>query len=84
MHQYHTLPNAKMDIDIYRWWQDRSNQFPHLLKLAVKYIYLPATSSSSERIFSTAGYILNQRRTRLTGENLNNILFLNLNNFEQI
>ena len=82
LHQYHSLPNAKMDIDIYRWWQDRSNQFPLLYELAVKYLYLPATSSASERIFSTAGYVLNQRRTRLTGENLNNILFLNLNRFE--
>jgi len=82
--QYHTLPNAKMDIDIFRWWQDRSKQFPHLYELSVKYLYLPATSTASERIFSTVGYVLNQRRTRLTGENLNNILFLNLNQFEQI
>ena len=53
------------------------NDFPRLRKLALKYLIIPATSSLSERVFSTAGYLLGERRTRLKDDHLNMLIFLN-------
>ena len=40
---------------------------------------MPATSVASERAFSTAGYVVNKYRTKLTTRNVNRLLFLNKN-----
>ena len=60
------------------WWKDYHSQFPLLSKMARKYLYIPATSVSSERAFSTAGYIVNAKRARacLLPENVNMLVFL--------
>jgi ribosomal protein S8 len=39
-------------------------------------LIIPASSASSERVFSTAGYILNKKRTRLTSKHLDILIFL--------
>jgi hypothetical protein len=66
-----------IDCDVYKWWHQRKTS--RLYKQAMKYLVIPATSCPSERIFSTAGYILNQKRTRLTGHHVDQLLFLNQN-----
>lgn len=52
---------------------------PEIYQLQKKYLCLPATSVPSERLFSKAGQVANDRRNRLKSENINNILFLNSN-----
>ena len=47
--------------------------------LARKILCIPASSATSERLFSTSGKVLNERRTRLKSENLDKIIFLNKN-----
>jgi hypothetical protein len=66
-----------IDCDVYKWWHQRRTS--RLYKQAMKYLAIPATSCPSERIFSTAGYILNQKRTRLSGHHVDQLLFLNEN-----
>ena len=39
----------------------------------------PGSTAAVERIFSIAGYILSQRRTRITDDNFQNQLFANVN-----
>ena len=39
----------------------------------------PGKTAAAERIFSFAGYILSQRRTRITDDNFQNQLFANVN-----
>lgn len=58
-------------------WKD--SKYPHLQQLAIKYLSIPSGSVASERLFSTAGNILTDRRNRLTPENLNMLVFLNKN-----
>jgi hypothetical protein len=48
---------------------------------ASKYLYIPATSALSERVFSVSGYVLNQKRSRLSGKHLDALIFLKLNKF---
>ena len=61
-----------------KWWQSKV-QYPHVTVLAKKYLCIPASSVSSERIFSLAGSIVNKKRTQLTPETVNMLIFLNKN-----
>jgi len=48
------------------WWNDHENIYPTLAVLAKQILYIPASSASSERVFSTAGNILSPKRNRIT------------------
>ena len=61
-----------------KWWQSKV-QYPHVSVLAKKYLCIPASSVSSERIFSLAGSIVNKKKTQLTSETFNMLIFLNKN-----
>ena len=58
------------------WWKENCQKLPLLAKLAKKYLCIPATSAPSERAFSLAGYIANQRRACLLPERVNMLVFL--------
>ena len=57
-----------------KFWNQFNNS--NLSKLAKKYLTICATSVSSKRLFSKAGRILNEDRNRLTGQHLQQLLFL--------
>ena len=61
------------------WWKLRAVIYPNLSKTVKHFFCVPATSVPSERIFSTAGHIVNKKRSRLTSENVDMLLFLNKN-----
>ena len=48
----------------------------HLFKIAMEYLSMPATSVPCERLFSKAGQIITEQRTRLKGERLNKLILL--------
>ncbi|KAI3410439.1 hypothetical protein GPALN_004541 [Globodera pallida] len=54
-----------LDTDIFSWWKQNGAQFPALDKIARVVHSIPATSVSSERLFSKAGLIYgNKLRNR--------------------
>ncbi|XP_067633760.1 E3 SUMO-protein ligase ZBED1-like [Eurosta solidaginis] len=61
------------------YWNRSQPTFPELYMLSKKYLCIPATSVPSERVFSKAGQIINDRRNRLKGDKLDMIIFLNSN-----
>ncbi len=61
------------------WWKENSSHLPHLNNLAKKYLCMPGTSVSAERVFSKAGEIVQARRSNLMPENVDMILFMNKN-----
>lgn len=61
------------------WWRDNESRFISLQILARKYLAIPATSASSERVFSVAGNICNRRRASLSPDHLDALVFLNAN-----
>ena len=61
------------------WWALNRRKYPRLSQLAYRYVCIMATSASSERMFSTSGHITCDRRSRLTPDNANILLFLNKN-----
>lgn len=65
--------------DPMKYWQRREAAYPRLSILARKYLSLVATSVPSERVFSTAGQVISERRSRLTTEHVEQILFMHEN-----
>ncbi len=58
------------------WWHDNQRRYPLMAKLAQKYMCICATSTSSERMFSTAGNIATPERSCLKPHKVNMLVFL--------
>lgn len=67
---------VELDSDPLKWWQSRRLTYPLLGKLVQKYLSVPATSVPSERLFSSAGNVISQRRSCLLPENADKLIFL--------
>ncbi|XP_055590435.1 zinc finger BED domain-containing protein 4-like [Uranotaenia lowii] len=61
------------------WWEERKSVYPRLYQMVLKRLCIPATSVPCERIFSKAGQICNDRRSRLSSSNMQKIIFVNHN-----
>jgi hypothetical protein len=62
-----------------QWWRENRGLYPLLSELAKKKFNFVGTSVPCERIFSKAGNLITERRTRLSGQRVEQILFLNVN-----
>ncbi|KAL6514264.1 hypothetical protein OROHE_019251 [Orobanche hederae] len=56
--------------NLLKWWAKRSTIFPVVATIAKEILVVPASTVSVEQAFSTGGYILDERRSRLTPQNL--------------
>nr|XP_029718201.1 uncharacterized protein LOC115260971 [Aedes albopictus] len=65
--------------DVLQYWESIKKSEPELHALAQIALAVPCTQVSVERSFSALGLILTDRRTKLTDENLSNVLFVKLN-----
>ena len=63
----------------FNWWLNKKNKYPILAKMARIYLAIPATSTSSERLFSDAGNLLSAKRSRINSELFKRIMFLKRN-----
>nr|XP_036669721.1 zinc finger BED domain-containing protein 4-like isoform X1 [Drosophila suzukii] len=79
MRQYFEQQNAHQKIDPLEYWRVNEVQFSNLAQCALKYLCIPATSTDSERTFSKAGQIADEKRSRLKPKTLNMLLFLQKN-----
>lgn len=59
---YLAEPQISHSMNSFEWWATREKRYPALAELARKYLCIPATSASSERVFSTAGNVVNSKR----------------------
>ena len=74
--RYRNEPALGRDLDPLGWWRGRREQYPNLVRLARKFLCVPATSTQAERVFSWMGFLLNKRRLSLSGESVSMQLFL--------
>lgn len=58
------------------WWATNKGRYPLLSQLAAHYLAIPATSVPCERVFSTAGNVVNDKRACLLPRNVNMLVFL--------
>lgn len=69
-----TIPTKHCPIT---YWMRYKDVFPSLFRVAKRFLIMPATSVPSERLFSQAGLILTNERSRLDSQRLSALLFLN-------
>lgn len=67
---------------VLEWWKENEHIYPRLSKIAKKLLAIPCSNTASERIFSSAGFTLNEKRTGLSPYVVDKLMFLksNLNN----
>jgi hypothetical protein len=72
------LPSSIVKENPLHFWSTEfaSAKFPLLKCLARKILSIPATSSGTERLFSFSGIILNNRRQRLSPDQVDNMLVI--------
>ncbi|XP_034484051.1 uncharacterized protein LOC117789114 [Drosophila innubila] len=61
------------EMDPLLWIRVNQMDFPSIKTLMLKYLFIPAISVESERVFSKAGQIVSDRRARLKEEKENNL-----------
>lgn len=78
---FNVLYNNKFDI--LQWWSLHKKQFPLLYKLSCKILATPASCASSETIVSLVRHVAQNYGVILSSpKEFNQMLFLNLSNFE--
>ncbi|XP_041822861.1 E3 SUMO-protein ligase ZBED1-like [Melanotaenia boesemani] len=70
------LPLSESPLE---WWKEHHYEYPFLAKLAKRYLCVPGTSVSAERVFSTARDIVTAQRSSLTTDHVDQLLFLHKN-----
>ncbi|KAI4827546.1 hypothetical protein KUCAC02_030934 [Chaenocephalus aceratus] len=83
---YKLLTDISPAEDPLTWWSQHEVHLPMLARFAKQYLCIPASSCASERVFSTSGNICSPRRSRLTEEHLETLVFLakNLNKAKEL
>lgn len=76
---YLKMVRVDRQSDPYAWWAANANQFPILIKFAQIYLSSPCSSVYSERLFSEAGLVYENRRNRLLPKNAENLVFIHHN-----
>jgi len=84
--EYLDLSQIGINSDPLVWWNLHSKKFPILSELSRVYLAVAATSTPSERLFSDAGNLLTNKRTRTLPELFKRMIFLkrNINNLKSI
>ena len=65
--------------NLFEWWVGKKNKYPILAKMARIYLAAPATSTSSERLFSDIDNLLSAKRFRMNAKLFKCIIFLKRN-----
>ena len=76
LQSYLSTANVDSEMDPLEWWKVHEVNFPKVSQLAQKYLCIPATSSPSERVFSTGGNIVTCQRAALKPDKVDKLIFL--------
>src|SRR5205085_11352901 len=77
--EYLQLPEIALDLNPLIWWNEEKESFPILSGFALNYLAVLATSYASKRLFSDAGNLLTNKRTRMKPQLFRRIMFLKRN-----
>ena len=78
LERYLQTPQLDTDDNPLLWWKG-NQQMPVLALMAKKFLCICASSSASERTFSTSGNIVTSKRTCLKPAKINMLTFLSKN-----
>lgn len=77
--KYIQIPKADLDSDPLAWWKIYKSEFPNLSLLSRKYLCIQGTSVPCERLFSYGGNVITDKRTSLSAEHAEQLIFLSKN-----
>ena len=76
LNSYLLAPEVDGETNPLAWWKTHCTLYPRVSFLAKRYLCIPATSSPSERAFSTSGNIVSCHRAALKPDVVNRLVFL--------
>lgn len=79
---YLAVPNLNSlanESEVFSWWNANKSQYPHMASFAQRLLCAPPSSVPSERLFSEAGNLYEQKRNRLLPKTGEKLLFLHHN-----
>ena len=56
--------------DVRKWWIEQRRDFPNLSRIALDVLSIPAMAADPERLFSSAGLTVTDRRNHLSIESI--------------
>lgn len=71
---YMDMKTEPVAVNVLKWWADNSAQLPTLSKAARFAFSIPASSAAPEREFSTANFVVDDRRSLLSPSNVEDTL----------
>ena len=77
--QYLASPLLDLKSSPFKWWESYHYRYPVLARLVKKYLSAPPTSVNSERVFSGAGELYSDRRSRLLPQLAEKLLLIKYN-----
>ena len=63
----------------FNFWVSKLSTWPELACYALEVLSCPAASVLSERVFSTAGGVITDKRSRLSTANVDKLTFIKMN-----
>ncbi|XDV29215.1 hypothetical protein PO909_032358 [Leuciscus waleckii] len=81
MQMYRETPPTFTSDDPAAWWWNQRMTYPLMSNMAFSYLCVQASSTPSERVFSTAGDTICAERSRIQPEKADMLIFLNKNCF---
>ncbi|XP_065109329.1 zinc finger BED domain-containing protein 4-like [Paramisgurnus dabryanus] len=79
IHTYLIEPTIQRSDNALLYWKVNKLRFPCLAATATKFLSAPSTSVESERLFSSASIIIDERRNSLSAEKAEMLIFLKKN-----
>ncbi|KAM3843239.1 zinc finger BED domain-containing protein 4-like [Diretmus argenteus] len=79
LRSYLLEPTLQLDRCPLEYWRSNQSRYEQLSQLARKYLSAPCTSVDSERLFSAAGNVMSEKRSRLLCEKAEKLLFIKKN-----
>lgn len=58
------------------WWNENRDRYPKLFRLFAQISSIPASSASSERVFSRTSLVVTSQRSAILPENVNNLIIV--------
>jgi len=74
--QYLAAARTNPPKDALEWWRANADKWPRVAFAARSLLSATATSSETERLFSSGAYVVNKWRNRLTGKRAGALIFL--------
>jgi len=79
-----TMPTpADPDADILAYWKAHAEVVPYLASFARSILCIPASSASSERVFSAAGNIVTHKRSKISSSKTEQLVYIH-DNYDRI